>query len=763
MFDRDYYDTLADGEEKMTYLKKEIAEADARKDIKDMIYLRHRYIDQSVFHGDSFKGLLMFPEYMKLVDEHPDDANIRSFMFAFKWIVENSQEFYQIPMEQALGYFESFKEHIGRYGYTLRSYYYKLSQFYRYIDPAKAVKYLSQFSRYERTEMSDCQACEAGYQAEMELEHGSPAKAVAMLNEMIQRNMRCAEVPQVTYAFFSNTFARMGCYEEAEHYASLCLPMIKDDLTNYTVELSEIIELKTVTDINAAYELICESLHLFSGLKNPFYRFTYAEAAWRFFDRYLQGGNDPVIPMRLSAEFEKYSEEGRYDAGELRDWFYGIASDLAEKFDTRGGTDYCRKHLAFVYPEGPSQELKLPMHGSSAPGMLAFGVPVLSDADFPDVGKIYEMLNTGGRFDEVMMFKGSENEQDIIIKAKKQKADSYELQLMLRDPVDASEFRQIHYLPEGFEEKIQQSDACFILTASGGRSNHERLKLLIDLTAQFPCTAGAVYDLVNSRILSAEWIRQEASGESLPYDSYLYRVWIYGAAREGCYDLLTGGLDGCGQRELFIPAVPEDVVETARKLMIQAANYAVNASGLPDEDVDFNCGIVYADKGFCRIKWEPLESPVEDDDRYFALPLIKLPGREEFCGITELSPEDRAALSFRSSGRADFNDEKKHREHFERAMEIFRSRAEKCRLYAGYEVPYTDGDGEDLEAYPYLMLSPDGSGEVVNRDIPELGLRVGDRTRQPAERVYTWKIVQGEEEYYADELYLIEAMLDKEE
>ena len=174
-------------------------------------------------------------------------------------------------------------------------------------------------------------------------------------------------------------------------------------------------------------------------------------------------------------------------------------------------------------------------------------------------------------------------------------------------------------------------------------------------------------------------------------------------------------------------------------------------------------GIVYADKGFCRVKWKPLESPVEDDDRYFALPLIKLPGQEEFCGITELSPEDRAALSFRSSGRSDFNDEKKHREHFERAMEIFRARADKCRLYAGYEVPYTDGDGEDLEAYPYLMLSPDGSGQVVNRDIPELGLRVGDRTRQPAERVYTWKIVQGEDEYYADELYLIEAMLDKEE
>ena len=140
MFDRDHFNTLEHGEERMSYLKKEIAEADAQKDLKSMIDLRYRYINESVFHGDSFKGLLMFPEYMKLVDDNPDDADIVDFMFAFKWIIENSREFYQIPMEQIEGYFDSYKEHLERYGYTPRTYNFKKAQFYRNIDPKKALK-----------------------------------------------------------------------------------------------------------------------------------------------------------------------------------------------------------------------------------------------------------------------------------------------------------------------------------------------------------------------------------------------------------------------------------------------------------------------------------------------------------------------------------------------------------------------------------------------------------------------------------------------
>ena len=762
MFDRDYFNTLEHGEERMSYLKKEIAEADAQKDIKTMIDLRYRYINESVFHGDSFKGLLMFPEYMKLVDDNPDDADIVDFMFAFKWIIENSREFYQIPMEQIEGYFDSYKEHLERYGYTPRTYNFKKAQFYRNIDPKKALKYLSLFDRFERTQVSDCKACEAGFMAEMELRFGSAEKAVSMLNEMQQRNMRCAEVPQATYACFADNLSRMGYYDEAEHYAELALPMMKGEYVNFTYEISSIIELKTVTDINAAYDLICETLHLFSGLKNQLYRFYYAEAAYRFFDRYLKGGNDPVIPMKLSAEFEKYSEDGKYDAAELRDWFYGIAEDLARKFDERNQSDFCTKHLAFEFPESPEQELKLPMHSTVKASSMAYAIPLFSQDDLPDIDSIHAMLTDGSRFDEVMLFRGSDEEQVIIITAKKHNSDSYEIRLMLRDPIDVSAFKQSHYLPEGTMDKLAESEASCIITVQGGKSNHARLKLMIDILGAVSSSSGAVLDLVNSRVYSHKWVKLEAEGESVPYNSYFYRVWIYQSAfKEGCYDLVAGGLESCGQRELFIPAVSEEAFGSAQSFLRQVANYALYGDGLPDEGLDFNCGIVYADKGFCRVKWEPFDSPAEDEDVVFMQPIIALPGadKEFFRPITELSEEELSALSFRSSARSSDNDEKKHAERFARIFEFYKAHADSCELCAGYAISYADEDEEDLEAYPYLRLYPDGSGEVVNADVPALGLKIGDKTEQPADKIYTWKLVHGEDEFYADDLYMLEDII----
>ena len=96
-------------------------------------------------------------------------------------------------------------------------------------------------------------------------------------------------------------------------------------------------------------------------------------------------------------------------------------------------------------------------------------------------------------------------------------------------------------------------------------------------------------------------------------------------------------------------------------------------------------------------------------------------------------------------------------------FEFYKAHADSCELFAGYAISYVDEDEEDLEAYPYLRLSPDGSGEVVNADVPALGLKIGDKSEQPADRIYTWKLVHGEDEYYADDLYMLEDIIGTEE
>lgn len=49
--------------------------------------------------------------------------------------------------------------------------------------------------------------------------------------------------------------------------------------------------------------------------------------------------------MELPAKFEKWREDGLYNASGLADWFYEQAAGIAESFDKRNSNNYYTKHL----------------------------------------------------------------------------------------------------------------------------------------------------------------------------------------------------------------------------------------------------------------------------------------------------------------------------------------------------------------------------------------------------------------------------------
>ena len=61
MFDENFFSSLSHGEDRLDYLKKCIAEADAEKDAEKMLDYRYKYIKESVFHDDTFKAVIIFP------------------------------------------------------------------------------------------------------------------------------------------------------------------------------------------------------------------------------------------------------------------------------------------------------------------------------------------------------------------------------------------------------------------------------------------------------------------------------------------------------------------------------------------------------------------------------------------------------------------------------------------------------------------------------------------------------------------------------
>ena len=50
-----------------------------------------------------------------------------------------------------------------------------------------------------------------------------------------------------------------------------------------------------------------------------------------------------TVKLELPREFALWQEDGEYRSQELADWFYAQASETAQRFDRRNGSDwFCR-------------------------------------------------------------------------------------------------------------------------------------------------------------------------------------------------------------------------------------------------------------------------------------------------------------------------------------------------------------------------------------------------------------------------------------
>lgn len=762
MYDFNYYDSLADGAEKMEYLKKCIAEADAEQDMEHALHLRYDYIKQSVFHDDGFKALLMFPELMKLFDENPGILSPRNFMFAFKWIIARTDRYYQISLEQIDEYFKRFREYIDQFGYTLRTYYKEQYDVYSRIDPdPQSMLDLMELSEtFERTEMSDCETCELSERIRCELQFGSFEKGMSLLREMIERGMRCAEQPFATYGTVARELAKKGMYKEAVHYAELFLKGAAGDELNFINKVADVIEIYTMVDLNKAYELFRRTVHHFTGSKEPYDRFCYADACRRFFGKLKEEGQEE-LHTNLNSSFEWYNDEGVYNVDEMYENFKEVAEDLSEKFDERNHTDLYKETMAFEYPDNPTIELELPAHGRIPNEAYALVVPFKSADNFPKFEQIEQILKDMDEFETSSA--SVDAERGVIFAGGRDndgKATNYTL--LFDELPDIGHMEQVHYLGENAQELMSEFSVALVILTQFGSNNFVDMRRLVKF-ANALNTDGSpiIIDAVNNRLLSAKWAEIEASGTAAPFEKYLFRIQLFASAfEEGKFDVATVGLRQSGSINLIVPAVDEEDVEFVSEVVRQIAVSCISVDPLPDEGIWFNAGIFYDDKEFTRIKWEPVTIPGLDDDdeepEIYAEPIIRLPdGRE--LKVSEIPEEDRDNLQMRASNRMSFIREAKARCSFEAAKSFLSRNAEVFGMLAGAEFTvYDEDEDEEYDEIIYLQIHEDGTATVLSDDFEEEGKRKGDVYDLDPSRIFTWQLqVDEDSRFDPDDLYFL--------
>lgn len=774
MFDKEYYNTLPNGTQSVEYLKKCIAEADNEKNYEDMLTLREEYLDQSFMHGDGFKGLMIFPEYMTLFDEHPGIISPRIFMFNFKWVLGNSSDFYQISREQTDKYFELFKQYIEKFGYTMRTYYLFKACLQRDMggNDDEVIELMNKGREYERTEMSDCETCEMSSFIENELLCGSFEKGLGLLREMTERGMRCAEQPQCTYSFVAREFAKRGIYDEAKHYADLALPPIKREFEAYINGIAYLLTVYTLTDLNQAYELFRSTAHYYTLCKNPSEKLNYADAAARFF-RKLEEEGETDLTTNLNSSFERFDDSGEYKISELREFFEQQAEDLAGKFDSRNGNSLRSQQLEFVYPDSPVTKLDLPMHGKVTRQPYAYAIPFTAPENFPDPDTIKSVFENTGEYDYIDLRFNKETNM-LMAGGRDTDGNPYEYHFMFNDMMPLNGLEQYHYLPSGIEQDLE-AFTCMMIIVSVPQDTFRDMRKLVKLTSAFnKDSSPVILDLTTNRILSSVWADIEAKGSTAPYERYLFRLLNYRTAFEDMFDddalrgdIVTSGLTSFGSRELIVPAVKEDDIEFVRSVISQVAEGCISVRSLPDEGIKFNTGIIFTEKNDGKslvknvlVSWSPLTIPIENDEgeeteipQVFAELKLHMPdGR--VIRPDELTEDERENINFYTSNRSSDISAQKARETFTEAREFFLRNQEDFWMLAGVEVtlPDPEYDDEEYEDNLFLEVRPDGKYIVLSDEYEENGIKKGDEFAFDPEKLFMWRLDVGEDRLGPDDL-----------
>lgn len=763
MFDENYYDSLAHGEDRLDYMKKCIAEADAQKDIPNMLEYRYNYIKESVFHDDAFKAVIMFPEFVKLFDENPGVFDTRSFMFVFKWILGDSPEYYQISIEQMDKYFERFKEYIDKFGYTLRTYYLEMYWAYKDIDIQKALKAFDEIAKYERTEISDCQACEASLFAKKELTFGSENKAVKMLNEMLDKNMTCAEVPQTTYGDFAREFAKRGMYEEAEHYADLLMPMIRGDEVNFLEHVSSVLILKTFTDMNYALGLFSRCAGFYSRIKNPFLKFCFADASYRLFCE-VEKHDVHSLQLRLSSDFELHDQEGVYEVAMLKEFFRKDAVSIAEKFDKRNGNDNFRKRLEFVYPEAPLKKLTLPLHGSVTPEPPSVGVLCREYANLPSPEYFAKELYDRLGFDNPQL-QGIKDKNVFYYSAETESGEQVRYVMIFDEAPDLSEYRTIHEMPEDCMDTLSDYHVMLVIIPDETAPDRyeEMLRLLTFADIMNTDDSPAVLLHSCNKMLSSKWVSFTAQSKTPPRASDCLRYYLYASAfEEDKVDILTSGLGVFGSHELVATAVDKEMIDFTIGLLEKIAE-ELTIKPLLDEGITMNSGIVYDDKAYVRFSWKPVRFPdengeIDEDADVFAEPILYLTAADLNGGkpklIREITEEQSELLSPREHYKITDRNERFCKMLFPKALEFYK--ANECEMLVGLNAVGTDEDGDPCDSYFYGHLTGDGDKCIVASFGDEMqGMSEGDEMPVDPNNVYFFRIDIGDDSYFARDLYII--------
>lgn len=343
-------DMLPDGKDKMEALKDYIKQADEAGDDYYRLYWRYEYAYQATFRDDPSKAIPVAAEYDAIVEKNPEalnalpeDARAEGYLMIVQMGIDPVAYMPQIPMEQWEKMMDQFYILVKRYNTGLRTYWWQMARFWRFVDKEKSFNYFQKFWKTGRDGLSDCRACERSYAVLMSLMIGD-RKAADTYAKPIKagRLPFCEDAPKLyLHAYLENALDR-GDLKEASHFANKLNWKIEKTIQDLSY-FGSVIRCFAYTNTKKALERFTSGIKNIHGLWDQKKVYDFYKGAWVLF--YELAKENKTVTLILPETFPLYKKDGIYNCDSLAEWFYSQAQDIGKRFDSRNGSSYFKEDL----------------------------------------------------------------------------------------------------------------------------------------------------------------------------------------------------------------------------------------------------------------------------------------------------------------------------------------------------------------------------------------------------------------------------------
>ncbi len=542
------------------------------------LYFRYQYITESTIHGDNFKGMVCFPEYLRIFDEHPElqDDMYHDVMWAFKWLIGNLDDYYQIPLDEVMHYFEEFRKRSQQYGFSLRTYYMKLTTFWLEVNPEEAFKAYENFKRFPRNRNSDCEACELNYEMKIELARNHPEQALKIAEPILQHQKHCAEIPHVTYANLARYYFLHENFSETAYYANLCYELIQGK-PEFLREAGWLLEIYSRIDSNQGWKLFKYSLEHFMKCHNPMMKMLFARGAWRLLET-ISGELEFVHSPLLGVLPLKPSGDG-WNTRELADFFYETAKEISQKLDSRNQRNHflplLEQELPVFDEEQAFAEVANSVHGLVKKSQTTIAVFLNQKVSPEELEQRIQNLETISHSrDENACYASVATEEvplDFIL------SEAESAPPLEEAPIQGMEQEQLLELLE--------SPCCYaLMTELSGTPQKCYYAVMKFISAVFPEMNGIV-NMTALKAYPSGWVRFAGTYEDgiSPHD--LYSLFLGGSQERNEVWGITVGLTAYGFRELEFMGADTENFEAFASILDRTAALCISRNQLPDENL----------------------------------------------------------------------------------------------------------------------------------------------------------------------------------